>query len=59
MEEIKLEGMVTIKAQEYLDLIIDRGRLMFIESYINQEAYIHRETLLDWFEKWKGTKKEA
>ncbi len=59
MEEIKLEGMVTIKAQEYLDLIMDRARLIFLESYINEETYIHKEMLLDWFERWKTKKEEA
>ena len=53
MENVKITGEVTISAQEYLDLRVDRGRLLLVESYVRTEEVLNRETLLDLFERWK------
>lgn len=53
MESVKVTGEITITVQEYLDLRIDRGRLLLVESYVRTEETLNRKTLLDLFEKWK------
>ena len=53
MENVKITGEVTISTQEYLDLRVDRGRLLLVESYVRTEEVLNRETLLDLFKRWK------
>lgn len=58
MENVKITGEVTISAQEYLDLRVDRGRLLLVESYVRTEEVLNRETLLDLFKRWKKKEEE-